>query len=78
MRKDGDGNPTPEIFIEAWTMAKQKANEKEKPVSYAGFYVKPDKPYKREGWLSYVLWTILAITSIWWGPALFTWLFGTP
>lgn len=76
MRRDGNGNPTPETFIEAWSMAKQKANEEQHPVSYAGFYVTPDKP--KESLASQIIWVIIFISSCYWGPLLLTYLFGNP
>lgn len=78
MRKDANGNPSPETFIEAWTMAKQKANKARQPVSYAGFYVNPDNKHKEESWLSRIIWVVIFLSSCFWGPPLLTWLFGNP
>lgn len=78
MKKDNEGNPSPETFIEAWMMAKQKANDTQQPVSYAGFYVKPDRKQKKESLLSQVVWIIIFISSCYWGTLLFTHLFGNP
>lgn len=78
MRKGANGEPTPEYFIEGYVMAKQKANELQQPVSYAGFYVTPSRKKKRESLFSQIIWLIIFLSSCWWGPLLMTKMFGNP
>lgn len=70
MRRGPNGEPTPEYFIEAYAMAKQKANAEQQPVSYAGFYVVPDRKHKKESLFSQIVWLLIFLSSCYWGPLL--------